>query len=77
MNELYYVCNNSQIRHRIKKQNNMFLLETILLFGLAFCLGNSVEECNDEFDSDCFCYDEPRDNHEYSICVDPYQINWV
>ena len=64
MNGLYYV-----IIHKLdtesKKQNNMLLLETIILFGLAFCFVNSVEECNNEVDLDCFCYDEPRDNHEY------------
>ena len=49
----------------------MCRLEIVILFGLAFCFVNSVEECNNELDLDCFCYDEPRDNHEYSICVDP------
>ena len=48
----------------------MWLLEIFILFGLAFCFVNSNEECNNEFDSDCFCYDEPGDNHKYSICVD-------
>ena len=55
----------------MKKQNNMRLLEIILLvFGLSFCFVNSNEECNNELDSDCFCYDEPGHNNEYSICVD-------
>ena len=46
----------------------MWLLEIVILFGLSFYFVNSNEECNNDFD--CFCYDEPRDNHEYSICVD-------
>ena len=37
-------------------------LHTTVLFGLVFCFVNSVEECNNELDLDCFCYDEPRDN---------------
>ena len=48
----------------------MLLLEIVILFGLAFCFVNSVKECNNELDLDCFCYNEPRDNLEYSICVD-------
>ena len=55
----------------MKKQNNMRLLEIILLvFGLSFCFVNSNEECNNELDSNCFCYDEPGHNNENSVCVD-------
>ena len=48
----------------------MWLLEIVMIFGLSFSFVNSNEECNNELDFDCLCYDEPRDNHEYSICVD-------
>ena len=54
------LCNNSHIRHRIKEQNNMWRLEIVILFGSVFCFVNSVEECNNELDLDCFCFDEPK-----------------
>ena len=68
----------------------MWLLEIVLLFGLAFCFVDSnyettnsnyvgpnseKEECNNELEFDCFCYDEPGDNNEYSICVDQPKIS--
>ena len=68
----------------------MWLLEIVILFGLAFCFVDSnyettnsnyvgpnseKEECNNNFEFDCFCYDEPGDNNEYSICVDQPKIS--
>ena len=68
----------------------MWLLEIVILFGLAFCFVDSnyettnsnyvgpnseKEECNNELEFDCFCYDEPGDNNEYSICVDQPKIS--
>ena len=68
----------------------MWLLEIVILFGLAFCFVDSnyettnsnyvgpnseKEECNNELEFDCFCYDEPGDQNEYSICVDQPKIS--
>ena len=65
----------------------MWLLEIVILFGLAFHFVDSnyettnfedpnskKEECNNELEFDCFCYDGPGDNNEYSICVDKPKI---
>ena len=65
----------------------MWLLEIVILFGVAFCFVDSnyettnfedpnseKEECNNELEFDCFCYDGPGDKDEYSICVDKPKI---
>ena len=56
----------------------MWLIEIVILFGLAFRFVDSnyetthfedpnseKEECNNELEFDCFCYDGTGDKDEY------------